>query len=72
MLLRGCKCWTLTKELERRLEAAEISFIRRMMRISCSEKKSKEEVMEKAGYKRSLLKTIRKRQIQFLGAHKHS
>ena len=35
------------------------------MRISWTEKKSNEEVMEMAGYQRSLLKTIRKRQIQF-------
>ena len=31
------------------------------MRISWTEKKSNEEVIEMAGYKRSLLKTIRKR-----------
>ena len=37
------------------------------MRISWTEKKSNEEVMEMAGYKRSLLRTIRKRQIQFFG-----
>ena len=53
----------MTKDLERRLEAAEIWYIRRIMRISWSEKKSNEEVMEMAGYKRFLLKTIRKRQL---------
>ena len=37
------------------------------MRVSWTEKKSNEEVMEMAGYKRSLLKTIRKRQLQFFG-----
>ena len=37
------------------------------MRISWTEKKSNEEVMEIAGYKRFLLKTIRKRQLQFFG-----
>ena len=37
------------------------------MRLSWTEKKSNEEVMEMAGYKRSLLKTIRKRQIQLFG-----
>ena len=37
------------------------------MRISWTEKKSNEEVMEMAGYKRSLLKTITKRQRQFFG-----
>ena len=42
-------------------------YIRRIMRISWTEKKSNEEVMEMSGYKRSLLNTIRKRQLQFLG-----
>ena len=41
--------------------------IKRIMRISCTENKSNEEVMEMAGYERSLLKTIRKRKLQFWG-----
>ena len=40
-------------------------YIRGIMRISRTEKKSNEEVMEMPGYKRSLLKTIRKRHLQF-------
>ncbi|GFO23026.1 hypothetical protein PoB_004953100 [Plakobranchus ocellatus] len=35
------------------------------MRISWTEKSSNEDVTEMAGYKRSLLKTTRKRQLQF-------
>ena len=37
------------------------------MRISWTGKKSNEEVIKMAGYTRSLLKTIRKRQLQFFG-----
>ena len=66
-LLYGCECWTITKDLERRLEAAEIWFIRRIMKISWKDKKSNEEVMNISGYKRSLIKTVRKRQLKFLG-----
>ena len=58
---------TLTKDLERSLEAAEMWYIKRIMRISWIEKKSNKKVMEMAGYKRSLLNTIRKRQLQFFG-----
>ena len=65
IVLYGCECWTLTKDLEIRLEVAEMWYIRRIMRISWTEKKSNEEIMEMAGYKRSPLKTIRKRQLQF-------
>ena len=47
----GCECWTLTKDLERRLEAADIWYIRRRMRTSWTEKKLNEEIIEMAGYK---------------------
>ena len=33
ILLYVCECWTLTKDLERRLEAGEMWYIRRIMRI---------------------------------------
>ena len=59
--------YTYTKDLQRRLEAAEMWYIRRIMRLSWTEKKSNKEVMEMTGYKRSLLRTIRKRQLQFFG-----
>ena len=39
-------------------------YTRRIIRISWTEKKSSEEIMEMAGCKRSLLKAIRKRQPQ--------
>ena len=42
-------------------------YIRRIMRISWTEKKSNEEVMKMAGYKRFLLKNPRKRQLQIFG-----
>ncbi|GFO14236.1 UDP-glucuronosyltransferase 2a1-like [Plakobranchus ocellatus] len=42
-------------------------FIRRMMRISWTEKKSNEVVLNEANLERSLIKTIRQRQPQFLG-----
>ena len=38
-----------------------------LIRYVETEKKSNEKVMEMAGYKRSLLKTTRKRRLQFLG-----
>ena len=67
VLLYGCECWTLTTELERRLEAVEMWFIRRIMKISWTAKMSNEEVLKITGYSRSLLKSIRKRQLEFFG-----
>ena len=66
ILLNICECWSLTKDLEGRLEAAEIWYIRRIMKISWTELKSNGE-MDMIGYKRSLLKTVKKGHYNFLG-----
>lgn len=66
ILLYGCECWTLTKNTEKRLEAVEMWFIRRIMKVSWTKRKTNAEVMEMAGYKRSLLNTIRERQLKIL------
>ena len=50
VLLYGCECWTLNKDAERKLEAAELWFLRRMLRTSWTEKKSNTEVMQMAMY----------------------
>ena len=34
-----CECWTITSDIEKKIEAAEMRFIRRMLRISGTEKK---------------------------------
>ena len=50
----------------RRLEAAEMWCIRRIMSKSWTEKKSHEDIMKIARCERAILKTIRKGQLQFL------
>ena len=67
VLLYGCECWTITEDVRIKLEAAEMWFLRRMLGISWTEKKTNLEVLEQAETKRSLIQTIRKRQLQFLG-----
>ena len=66
-LLYGCESWTITMDLEKKLEAAEMWFIRRILRISWKEKKTNEAVLKEVNMERTLMKTIRKRQMQFLG-----
>ena len=39
-LTYGCECWTITSDIEKKIEAAEMWFIRRMLRISWAEKKT--------------------------------
>ena len=67
ILLYGCESWTITVDIRKKLEATEMWFLRRMLRISWTEKKTNKEVLEQAETKRSLFQTIRKRQMQFLG-----
>ena len=67
ILLYGCESWTINKEIERRLEATEMWFIRRMLRISWIDRVTNEDVLKKAGINRSLMTIIRKRQLSFLG-----
>ena len=66
-LTYGCECWTITSNIEKKLEAAEMWFIRRMLRISWTEKKPNVNVLREGNVQRLLLKTIRKRQMEFLG-----
>ena len=46
MSLYGSETWTLTKVIQNKVEAYEMWIYRRMMRISCTEHKSNEEVLE--------------------------
>ncbi|GFS24620.1 endonuclease-reverse transcriptase [Elysia marginata] len=42
ILLYGCEAWTISKQMEAKLEATEMWFLRRMLRISWTERKSNE------------------------------
>ena len=65
VLLYGC--WTIADEFKKKLEATEMWFLRRMLKVSWKDKRTNESVLEEVGIKRSLILTIRKRQMQFLG-----
>ena len=67
ILLYGCESWTLNKGTERRLEAAEMWFLRRILKISWKERKTNKEILTMADCKRTLIKTIRERQMKFFG-----
>ena len=67
ILLYGCETWTITAETKKNLEAAEMWFYRRMLRISWKEKRTNESILEETNQERSLINTIRKRQLKFLG-----
>ncbi|GFO00325.1 endonuclease-reverse transcriptase [Plakobranchus ocellatus] len=63
----GCKAWTISKQIQNKLEATEMWFLRRMLRIPWTAKKTNERVLNEANKRRSLVRTIRKSQATFLG-----
>jgi hypothetical protein len=66
-MLYGCETWTVSKEMQNKIEAAEMWFLRRMLRISWIKKKTNDEVLKLAGMERSLLKAVKKKQLEFFG-----
>ncbi|GFN95947.1 RNA-directed DNA polymerase from mobile element jockey [Plakobranchus ocellatus] len=67
VLMYGCETWTISKQIQNKLEATEMWFLRRMLRIPWTAKKTNERVLNEANKRRSLVRTIRKRQATFLG-----
>ncbi|GFO00844.1 RNA-directed DNA polymerase from mobile element jockey [Plakobranchus ocellatus] len=63
----GFEAWTISKQIQNTLKATEMWFLRRMLRIPWTAKKTNERVLKEANKRRSLVRTIRKRQATFLG-----
>ncbi|GFS16255.1 reverse transcriptase-like [Elysia marginata] len=42
----GCEAWTITKEIQKKIEAAEMWFLRRMLRVPWTARKTNEEVLK--------------------------
>ena len=63
----GCEVWTINKIIKSQLEAAEIWFLRKMMKVSWTAKASIEIILMRANETRTLIKEIRKRQSHFFG-----
>ena len=66
-LLYGCESWNISSEMQKRLEATEMWFIRRMLRVPWTARRTNVEVMRMAGTSRKLVTTIRQRQLRYLG-----
>ena len=66
-LLYGCESWTLSEKTTRNIEAAELWYYRRILRIPWTAHETNQSVLERVGQEKQLLNIIRKRQISFLG-----
>ena len=67
ILMYGCEAWTISKQALKKLEAVEMWFLRRMMKISWMAKKSNDTVLKEAHTSRALVNKIRTRQTTFFG-----
>lgn len=67
ILLYGCETWTISNNMQKRLQATEMWFLRRMLKISWGDRITNEEVLTRANTKRTMMATIKSRKIKFLG-----
>ena len=63
----GCEAWTISNQAQKKLEAVEMWFLRRMMKISWMVKKSNDTVLKEAHTSRAIVNKIRTRQTTFFG-----
>ena len=66
-ILYGCESWTINAQMRGKLEAAEMWLLRRMLRIPWTARRTNQQVLQMARTSRSLMTTIRKRQLRYLG-----
>jgi len=63
----GCEGWTLKQADQRRIEAFEMWGFRRLLRISWTQRKTNEWILEKLSEDRQLLNNIKTRKIRYYG-----
>ena len=67
VMLYGCEAWTHRKADDKRIEAAEMWFYRRLLRVTWIDKRTNESVLEELGTTRNLLKIINQRKLRYVG-----
>ena len=70
-LLYGSEAWTLSSKVLNKLEGTEMWLIRRMQRISYTERVTNVEVLHRANTKRKLLSKMVNRQVKLFGHVMH-
>ena len=62
-----CESWTINKSMQNKIDATEMWFLRRMLKISYLDRITNKEVLQRAKASRALMKNIRKQQSKFIG-----
>ena len=76
IFLYACESWTLTAELQKRIQAMEMRCYRKLLHISCKDRVTNEEVRAKIqqaiGPHEDLLTIVKRRKLQWYGHVSHS
>ena len=67
VVMYGCEAWTLRKEERDRLNAAEMWFYRRLLRVSWKDMRTNESILEELSTNRVLMQQINRRKMRYLG-----
>ena len=67
VVLYGCEAWTCRKADEKKLEAAEMWFYRRLLRVSWKEKRTNNSILEQLSVEREILEEVNKRRLRYVG-----
>ena len=66
-LLYGVETWTVSQTSKKRLDAFEMWALRRLLRISWTERMSNDRVLTLAGVRRELIQLIQKQKLRYFG-----
>ena len=67
VVLYGCEAWTLKQDDCNRIKSAEMWFYRRLLRVSWTEKRTDDSILEELGATRELLNVVQKRRLRYVG-----
>ncbi len=66
-LLYASETWTLSKEIQDKIEAFEMWIYRKMFRVSYTDRITNEEILNRVDEKKILLPEIKRRKMQYMG-----
>ena len=65
--LYGSEAWIINQQVQKHIETTEMWFLRRMLRVPWTARKTNEEVLNEAGETTKLLTTTRRHQAKSFG-----
>ena len=67
VMMYGSEAWTLRSDEVNKIEAAELWFYRRLLRVSWTDKRTNESILSELNTKRILSSEINKRRLRYVG-----